>query len=140
MQDDDSDGPGEPSAMPFVVALVGVAIVAVLAFVYLREDPGELLRPDRITAIDDDTVRAVAADRPGCERVLRAQVDMAEEAVFIEFVAETADDCADDAPGPLDAEVTLPEPIGDRPLRAGVGRFRIPCQGRGQDVTCTPDR
>ena len=139
MEDDDFEGPGGPNPVPFLVAFVGFVVVAVLAFVYLREDPGQLLRPERVTAVDDDTVRAVAADRPACERVLRAQVDMAEEAVFLEFVVEDDGDCAGDR-APFAAEVTLPEPIDDRPLRPGVGRFQIPCRGQGTDITCTPDR
>ena len=126
--------------MPFVVALVGVVVLGALAYLYLRDDPGELVRPERLTAVGDREVRAVASDRAPCERVIRAQVDLAEEAVFLELVVErTAEECTAEAVD-LEAEITLPEAIDGRDLRAGVGRYQIPCVGRAPSFTCAEDR
>lgn len=143
------DAPDEPgpdrsnqvSPVPFVIALVGFVIVAVLALVFLRPDnSGQLVRPDRLDAIDDDTVRAVALDRSPCEVVRRAQVDMADEAVFVELVVDEVegDVCAAQVVD-VEAEIDLPDAIGDRPLRAGVGRTQLPCTGDGRQVRCGPD-
>lgn len=144
-----TDAPDEPgpdratqlSPVPFVVALVGFVIVAVLALVFLRADnSGELVRPDRLDAVGDATVRAVAFERPPCEEVLRAQVDMADEAVFVELVVDEVDgqDCASGLVD-VEAEIDLPDAIGDRPLRAGVGRTQLPCTGAGTQVRCAPE-
>jgi hypothetical protein len=140
--DDDADEPRELNPAPFVVALVLVAVLAVLGYLFLRpDDSGELARPDRLEPVDDDTIRVVAFDRPVCEEVLRAQVDMAEEAVFVELVVDEREGspCGDQT-GAIEAEITLPAALDGRPLRAGVGRFQIPCVDDGATVTCTPDR
>jgi hypothetical protein len=132
--------------VPFLVALAIVIVAGGLAYLFLREDPGDLVRPDRLSTSGASTVRAVASERSPCDRVVRAQVDLAEDAVFVELVVEgTTDDCMD-AVVPLEAHITLPEPIGDRRLRAGVGRYQIPCAradpsgSETQSFRCTPDR
>jgi hypothetical protein len=126
--------------VPFLVALGVVVVAAALAYVYLREDPGELIRPDRLTAIGDDRVRAVVTDRGPCDRILRAQVDLAEEAVFVELVVERSEDGCAGRASTSGIDITLPEPIGDRDLRPGIGRHQIPCSDERPTVTCTPDR
>ncbi|HEU5083703.1 MAG TPA: hypothetical protein VFU14_10210 [Acidimicrobiales bacterium] len=134
----DETRPDRLSPVPFVVALIGFVVVAVLAFVFLRaDDSGVLVRPDRLTVAGDDVIRAVALGQPDCARVERAQVDLAEDAVFVELVLAEGE-CA----GTTDvvAEITLPEPVGDRRLVSGVGRLRLPCSGEGSGVTCGPAR
>lgn len=135
---DDAPRPDRLSPVPFVAALVGFVVVAVLAFVFLRaDDAGVLVRPERLTPVGDDVIRAVAVGQPDCARVERAQVDLGEDAVFVELVLAEGE-CA----GTTDvvAEITLPEPVGDRRLVPGVGRLRLPCSGEGSDVTCGPAR
>lgn len=137
-----SDGAPEdrqpPSAVPFVVALVLVAVVGGLAFVFLRaDDSGELVRPERLAAVDEDTVRATAFALPTCWRIDRAQVDLDDDRVFLELVAvPRCSDGGDERVADVVAEVDLPRPIGDRRLVAGVGRTRLPCTGGGTDVRC----
>jgi len=81
------DAPSQLSPVPFVVALVGFAVVAVLAFVFLRaDDEGVLVRPDRLSEVDEDTIRAVAIGQPDCGMVERAQVDLGESEIFVELV------------------------------------------------------
>lgn len=130
--------PPPPSAVPFVVALVLVAVLAGLAFVFLRsDDAGELVRPERLTAVDDDTVQATALDLPTCWRIERAQVDYDDDRVFVELVALSA--CGEGeerARADVVAEVDLPRPLEDRRLVAGVGRTRLPCTGDGTGVRC----
>ncbi len=146
---------------PFVAAVVLFVTAAVLAFVFLgSDDDGRLVRPVRVDPVSDTEARALlelgpVVDEPGvgCEVVVRAQVDLAEEAVFVEFVvddppaAEGTSRCpAEVVEGP-DGEpvrvervtVVLPEAIGDRPLRPGIGRLRLPCSGGPGDVVCAPD-
>lgn len=131
------DRPDQLSPVPFVVALVGFVIVAVLAFVFLRaDDEGRLVRPDRLDVVDDDTIRVVAAGEPACLTVDRAQVDLGEGTVHVELVVTGEGDCDDAAD--VVAEITLPEPVGDRTLLAGVGRLRLPCTGEGSTVSCEP--
>lgn len=143
MQDPTGDGSDgdrpQLSPVPFAVALVGFLVLATLAFVFLRDDDeGRLVRPDRLTAVDGDTLRATALDEAGCTRIERAQVDLTETEVLVELVAVDAEGSCADGAVDLEAEITLPEPIGDRALLAGVGRLRIPCTGDGTDVTCRP--
>jgi hypothetical protein len=145
LPDDDEPGTASPaqlSPVPFVVALVGFAIVAVLALTFLRtDDEGELVRPDRLSEVDDDTIRAVALTQSDCGTVRRAQVDLAEGEVFVELVVVDADSTSCTG-GVVDivAEITLPEPIDGRRLVAGVGRLQLPCTGERSAVTCGPDR
>lgn len=136
---DDSDG--ATSAVPFVVAAVGFVIVAVLAFVYLREDDElEILRPDAIEAIDDRTVRAVVDDVPTCDVVERAQVDLSDnETVFVELVVRPGTDCSRST-GPVVAEITVPRPIDGRRIAPGVGRVEIACTGEASNVSCEGSR
>jgi len=132
------DQPAQVSPVPFVVALVGFVVIAAIAFVFLRADnDGVLVRPDRLTVVGDDVVRVVAVGQPDCVAVERAQVDLAEDTVFVELVLGEGD-CA----GTTDviAEITLPEAVGDRRLVAGVGRLRLPCEGEGSTATCGPAR
>ncbi len=55
-----------------------------------------------------------------------------------EYVVLAEGDCT----GTTDvvAEITLPEPVGERRLVSGVGRLQLPCSGEGSDVTCGPAR
>ena len=130
--------PNQLSPVPFVVALVGFLVLAALAFAFLRgDDEGRLVRPDRLTEVDDDTIRVVAAAQPDCGTVERAQVDLGEDRVFVELVVVDADDCPD-ATVDIVADITVPEPVGDRELVAGVGRLRLPCTGERSAVTCAP--
>jgi len=139
---DDTDGPAPTSALPFLLSLGVVVVVGVLAVVFLRsDDEGRLVRPDRLAVVDERTVRAVAAEQPACERIERAQVDGDDDRVFVELVAVPVDGCTDDG-GRVDveAEVVLPEAIGDRDVVPGVGRTRLPCTGEGDRVRCEPER
>ena len=138
---EEPEEPRELNPMPFVAALVVVTIAVVVGYLFLRpDDSGELLRPDRLEVVDDDTIRAIAFDRSPCERILRAQVDMDVDAVFVELVVDRGDEPCTQVVEPIQAEITLPEPVEGRQLRAGIGRFGIPCTGTGSDVTCEPDR
>jgi hypothetical protein len=133
------DQQAQLSPVPFVVALVGFVIVAVLAFVFLRAgNEGRLVRPDRLTVVDDATIRVVASQQPDCGTVERAQVDLAEDRVFVELVVVDADGTCPGATVDIVADITLPEPVGDRSLVAGVGRLRLPCTGDRTAVTCAP--
>lgn len=139
---DPGDEPRPLNPAPMVAALVVVGVLVALGYVFLRPDnSGHLVRPDDLRTVDDDTIRVVAFDRPVCEEVLRAQVDMGEEAVFVELVADErpGSPCGEETLT-IEAEIDLPRPIDDRPLRAGVGRFQIPCVDDGATVRCTPDR
>ncbi len=143
MQDPTVDGPAGPrpqlSPLPFLVALAGFVVLATLAFVFLRtDDEGRLVRPDRLTATGDDTFRVTVLDEPGCGRIDRAQVDLTETQVLVELVAVDAEGPCSDVAVDLVAEITLPEPIGERRLLAGVGRLQIPCTGGLDDVSCRP--
>ena len=143
VQDPHDDGAARPpqqlSPVPFVVALVGVIVVATLAFVFLRaEDDGRLVRPDRLQAIDEDTISATALGQPGCGRIDRAQVDLSDTEVLVELVVVDVEGPCSDVTVDLVAEITLPEPVGDRALRSGVGRTRLPCTGDGTSATCGP--
>ena len=138
------DGPDQLSPLPFVVALVGFLVVAVVAFLFLRpDDEGRLVRPDRLSVVDDATIRAVAIGRPTCEVVDRAQADLGEDTVYLELVVTEAGSC-DEGTVDVVVEVTLPEPVGERRLVAGVGRLQLPCtttgRGEGSTVTCAVDR
>lgn len=131
--------PKQTSAVPFVVALVGFVVVAVLAYTFLRsDDDGRLVHPDRLTAVDDDTIRATALGVPGCARVERAQVDLTGDEVLVELVTVDVEGPCSDVAVDVVAEITLPEPLDERPLRAGVGRTRLPCTGQGASLTCGP--
>ncbi len=125
--------------VPFVIAVVAFLAVVVAAYVFLWEDDtGRLVQPDSVVVIDDDTIRVVATDRSACERIARVQVDLADDAVFVELVVEGGDaDCVD-VVAPLEADVTLPEPIGERDVRAGPGRLEIPCGEASPSATCRP--
>ena len=131
-----------PNPVPFVVAFAVFVLLVVLAYVFLWEgDDGELVRPDAVSALDPQTVRAVLVDRSSCDSILRAQVDLTDDdVVLVELVVqEDGEDCAGDR-GPLEAEIRLPEAIDGRDLRAGTGRVQIPCEGSGPSVTCAVDR
>ncbi len=129
-----------PDARPFVVALIGFVIVAVAAFVFLRED-GDLraIQPDEVSVVDGETVRATGLFGP-CEQIERAQVDSDDDTVFVEVVAGALDgcDCTDDcSEESYDLEISLPEPIGDRRVVPGVGRVELPCDSSGR---CGPEQ
>jgi len=130
------------SALPFAIALGVVVVVGVLALVFLRsDDEGRLVRPERLSVVDDRTVRAVAPDQPACERIERAQVEADDDRLFVELVAVGVADC--DREGErvdVEAVIDLPLDVGERAVVAGVGRTRLPCTGEGRDVTCTPTR
>lgn len=153
MTDDEvqGGGSGEPqprpaaNPVPFVVALVGFLVVAVLAFVLLREeDEGALVRPERFERLDERTVRT-RPEIPAvnvCTVVERAQVDFDDERVYLELVVDVPE--CEDGHVPIDvvADIELPEPIGDRQLVGGVGRQHLPCEPNGGEgrFTCGPDR
>ena len=128
---DESASPASPppDARPFVVAFVGFVIVAVLAFFLLREDGDlEVLRPDAVRSVDDDTVTAVVDSLPGCTQIARSQVDVSDsETVFVELVVRTDDDCADPA-SPAAVQIDLPQPLAGRRVVPGVGRVEIACE------------
>ncbi|MFP5321942.1 MAG: hypothetical protein ACLGIC_08855 [Acidimicrobiia bacterium] len=138
----DDEAPAQASLAPFLAALVLVGVAAVLAFVFLRsEDEGRLVRPDRLDATGDASVRAVVFDVPGCERIDRAQVDFdGDERVLLELVAVEIDGCEGEGGREVVAEVELPRPIEDRALAAGVGRIRLPCTGDGASIRCAAER
>lgn len=145
MTTDEAPGAEEPArppnAVPFVVALVVFTVVAVLGFLYLREDADlTAVRPDRVEVLDvagDDMIEVAVLDRPGCETVERVQVDLDVERIFVEVVLTTIDGCVE-APGhDLTAVALLPEPVDGREVVPGFGRFRIPCD---PDLRCRPDR
>jgi len=130
-----------PTAVPFALALAIVGLAGVLAFALLRgEDEGRLVRPEQLDATGESTVQAVVADLPACDRLLRAQVDLADDEVFVELVAVEDEGCDERGTREVVAEVTLPQPVGDRALVSGVGRLRLPCTGRGPTVRCGPAR
>ena len=130
------------SPVPFVVALVGFVVIASLAFVFLRaDDDGRLVWPDRFQVLDAETIRATALEQPGCGRVERAQVDLVETEVLVELVVIDIEGPCSDVTVDVVAEITLPEPVGDRAVRAGVGRSRLPCTDDADTsapVTCGP--
>jgi hypothetical protein len=131
--------PRQLSPVPFLIALVGFVVIAVLAFVFLRtDDEGRLVRPDRLTPLAEDTIRVTALDEPGCGHVDRAQVDLSETAVRVELVVIDAEGPCSDVAVDLVAEITLPEPIDDRELLPGVGRIHLPCRRELTAVTCEP--
>ena len=137
------DTPRQLSPVPFVVALVGFVVLATLAFVFLRDDDeGRLVRPDRLSVIDEDTIRATALGVPGCARVERAQVDRSENEILVELVTVDVEGQCSDVAVDVVAEITLPQPVGDRTLRPGVGRTQLPCTGQGTghgtSLTCGP--
>jgi hypothetical protein len=127
------------SPVPFVVAVVGFVVIAALAFVFLRaDDDGRLVRPDRFQVLDADTITATALGQPGCGRVERAQVDLADTEVLVELVVVDVEGPCSDVTVDLVVEITLPEPVGDRAVRAGVGRSRLPCTGGGDPASSAP--
>jgi len=136
--------PRDPPALspvPIVIALVVVFAIAVLASVFLRaDDEGALVRPDRLTVTGDDTIQVVAADQPDCGIVERAQVDLAQDRIFVELVVVGADGPCPDVVTDIVVDITLPQPVGDRRLVPGVGRLRLPCTGGLTAVTCAPDQ
>lgn len=139
------DDPDEPSTsmspVPIVVALLLVLVAGILASTFLRaDDEGVLVRPDRITPTGEDTIRAVVADQPDCGIVERAQVDLAEDRIYVELVVAGADGPCPDVITDIVADLTLPQPVGDRRLVPGVGRFPLPCTGGLAEVACEPDR
>ena len=141
MEPDAEDLPPTVNPVPFLVALAAFAVVAVLAFVFLRADDDlTTVRPDRVEALDvatDDFVEAVARDRPGCERLERAQVDLDRETIFVELVVTADEGCVEAPEQDLVATLELPEPIDGRRVVPGLGRFRLPCDADGH---CRPER
>jgi len=138
---DDDEPRAQPSLVPFLAAAAIVGVAVVLAFVFLRsDDDGRLVRPDRLDATGDDVVRAVVLDLPACEVVERAQVDVEDDRVLVELVAVAVPDdaCADGEGREVVAEITLPVPLGDRALAAGVGRTPLPCTGDAAAPRCGP--
>lgn len=132
-----------PNPVPFVVALVGFVIVVVLAYVFLWEDEeGSLVAPDRIEVVADDTVR-LTYDGPFDDtyvEVIQVGYALGEEEISVELVIDERD-CGDGADcgaatDSLSADLVLPEPIGDREVRAGTGRALADCEGTGGEVTC----
>ena len=130
-----------PNAVPFVVALVVFTVVAVLGFVYLRQDSDlTAVRPDAIEVLDvagDDMIEVTVLDRPGCETVERVQVDLDVDRIFVEVVLTPDEGCSEAPDHDLTAVVLLPEPIDGREVVPGFGRFWIPCDS---DLRCRPDR
>lgn len=138
---DPDDATRPPSAVPFVVALVVFVVVAVLGFLYLRED-AELtaVQPDAVEVLEvagDDMLEVTVRDRPGCETVERVQVDLDVDRIFVEVVLTADEGCVEAPDHDLTAVVLLPEPIDGRDVVPGFGRFRIPCD---PDLRCRPDR
>lgn len=131
-----------PDARPFVVAFIGFVIVAVVAFVYLREDDDlEIVRPDRVQVIDDETIRFVVLVPSSCSEVERVQVDLSDgQRVFVEAIVDLSD-CADQPSDPdgdrRELTVELPQPIDDRQVVPGVGRVELPCDPSG---TCRAEQ
>jgi hypothetical protein len=141
LPDERDEPPASLSPVPIVIALVVVLFAGILASVFLRsDDEGVLVRPDRLTRTGDDTIRAVAADQPDCGIVERAQVDLAEDRIYVELVVVGADGPCPDVVTDIVADLTLPQPVGDRRLVPGVGRFPLPCIGGLSAVSCEPDR
>ena len=130
-----------PNPVPFVVALIVFTVVAVVGFVYLREDAGlTAVRPDAVEVLDvagDDMIEVTVHDRPGCETVERVQVDLDVDRIFVEVVLTPDEGCVEAPDDDLTAVVVLPEPIDGREVVPGFGRFRIPCD---PDLRCRPGR
>ncbi len=123
------------NAVPFVVALIGFVVVAVLAFVFLREDASlRAFQPDDVRIVDDATVLATGLFGP-CATIERAQVDFDDDTVFVELIArdlpgcDCDDDCSEEA---YELEVVLTEPVGDRRVVPGIGRIELPCDPSGR--------
>ncbi|WP_436796248.1 hypothetical protein [Actinospongicola halichondriae] len=131
------------NAMPFVVALVGFLIVAVLAFVFLREDdPGRLVRPDGVSVIGDDTIRLTVDGpfRKPYADVIKVGYALGEDDVFVEMVLDEYD-CPDDtdcgaSTESLTVDVVLPEPIDGRDVGPGTGRTLVDCDRDPGIPTC----
>lgn len=130
---------GEPAInpAPFVIAVVVFVVVAVLAFVFLREDGSErLLRPDAFDVVGEETLETTIGGGDGCVELLRAQVDTSDDdRVFVELVVEDTECEAGGDDGRL-VTIVLPEPIDDRRVLGGVGRVELPCDPSG---TCQAD-
>ena len=130
-----------PDPKPFVIAFIGFVVVAVLAYVFLRDDsPGRLVEPDRIDVVGDDTIRVrYAGPFPeGDAEVLQIGYALGDDVVFVELVIVDRP-CAGECPeGPrvLDARLVLPEPVGDREVRTGTGRVLADCTGSERDRVC----
>lgn len=141
--DGPDDGPPQLSALPFVVAFVGFVIVAVAAYVFLREDdPGRLVRPDGIQVVDADRVR-LTVDGPfrnSYAEVTKVGYALGDDRILIELVIDEYD-CPDgaDCAAPTEAvavELVLPEPIGDRRVQGGTGRVLVDCDRDPPVPTC----
>lgn len=126
------------SPVPFLVALVGCSIVAVLAYVFLREDaPGDLVAPTSIRVEGPDTVVAWA-DGPfdGRARIVQAGYAMGDEEIFIELVVDV-DDCEACRPTEaVTATVVLPADIDGRRISAGTGRALLECTTGEAGTVC----
>lgn len=129
-----------PDARPFVVALIGFVIVAVAAYVFLREDAGlRVIQPDEVSVVDDETVRATGMFGP-CERIERAQVDRDDDTLFVEVLAGPLEGCdcdGDCSEESFDVLIALPEPLDERRVVPGVGRVELPCDSSGR---CGPEQ
>ncbi len=131
---DDGDGTSATNPLPFVIALVGFLIVAVLAFVYLRDDEaGRLASPDSIQVVGPDTVR-LRYDGPfpdGYADISQVGYAMGDDVIYVELVIDDHG-CPDgtDCGAPTDsvtADLVLPEPVAGRDVRHGTGRTLADC-------------
>ena len=129
----DRDGPPSPTPLPFVVAVGLFVAIAILAFVFLREDSAErIVRPHQINRLDDRTVALVLDSTRLCAEVIRVQVDLVDDAVYLEAIVDDST-CAPDETGTGQVlDVVLPESIDDRRLLPGVGRLQLPCDSGGR--------
>lgn len=130
----DEEAPATASPVPFLVAFIGFVIVAVAAFVFLREDRGTLAAPDAIRVTGPNTLEVAVRGPFDGDAVTIRQVGYAlgEERISIEVVLD-AEECADGAgdctePEVVVAEVVLPEDVAGREVVAGTGRALLDCR------------
>ena len=128
------DEPPATNPLPFVIALVVFAIVAVLSYVFLRDDePGRLAAPDGIQVVGPDTVR-LRYDGPfpeGDADIIQVGYALGDDVVYVELVVDDHGCAAGtDCPSPTDSltvDLVLPEPIAGRRVRHGTGRALADC-------------
>lgn len=126
------------SAAPFLVALIGCTVIAVLAYVFLREDPvGGLVAPTSIRVEGPETV-VVHADGPfdGVAEIVQVGYAMGDEEIFLELIVDV-DDCDDCLVSEsVTATVTLPADVDGRRVRAGTGRALLECTTGAAGTVC----
>ncbi len=137
MDDTRNEEPAPPpttNPLPFAIALVAFLVVAVAAFVFLRDDhPGRLAAPDSIQVVGPDTVR-LRYDGPfpdGYADIVQVGYAAGEKVVYVELVIDDhgcpdGTDCGA-PPDSLTADLVLPEPIAGRDVRHGTGRTLADC-------------